>query len=236
LHRRAPPAEGGADGSAGSRLEGAALPVPSGRIGFRLNRYNLSAEEVGEMKIILGTFQDNGEELAEFLEPRVGAKPQVSGGEITVDDDSLKKSVKARHVKTYVKRFLWKKGERQNYRVLVEGKELRLIELEPSEAEKEERKQLEEKEKEREKEAQSKKKDEEEEEEAKPETEPAGEEAPAVAAVPAVEQEPEEEEEEEAAAPASKKKQAAPKDAKKRPRKGAEKEAPASSASSSPET
>ena len=77
----------------------------------------------------------------------MGAKPQVSGGELTVDDDSMKKTVKARHVKTYVKRFLWKKGERKNYRVLVEGKELRLIELEPSEAEEEERKK-EEKEKE----------------------------------------------------------------------------------------
>ena len=101
------------------------------------------------MKIILGTFKDNAAELAEFLEPRLGAKPEVSGGEISVGDDSIKKTVNTRHVKTYVKRFLWKKGERKNYRVLVEGKELRLIELEPSEAEKEEREKLEEKEKER---------------------------------------------------------------------------------------
>ena len=47
------------------------------------------------MKIILGTFKDNGEELAEFLGPRMGAKLQVSGGEITVDDDSIKKTVKS---------------------------------------------------------------------------------------------------------------------------------------------
>jgi hypothetical protein len=101
------------------------------------------------MKIILGTFKDEGAELAEFLEPRIGAKPEVSGGELTFEDDSIKKTLRARHVKTYVKRFLWKKGERRNYRVLVEGKELRLIELEPSEAEEEERKKEEEREKSR---------------------------------------------------------------------------------------
>ena len=78
-------------------------------------------------------------------------------------------------MKTYVKRFLWKKGERKNYRVLVEGKELRLQELEPSEAEEEERKEREEKEK-------SKKK-----EESKKEEEPAKEEAPKVEPEPAPE-------------------------------------------------
>ena len=113
------------------------------------------------MKIILGTFKDEGAELAEFLEPRIGAKPAVSGGELTFEDDSIKKSVRARHVKTYVKRFLWKKGERKNYRVLVEGKELRLIELEPSEAEEEERKKEEEREKSRKEEEPEKKEKEE---------------------------------------------------------------------------
>jgi len=100
------------------------------------------------MKIILGTFKDNGDELAEFLGPRLGAKLEVSGGELSVDDDSMKKTVNARDVKTYVKRFLWKKGERKNYRVLVQGKELRLIELEASEAEKEEEEEKEQKAKE----------------------------------------------------------------------------------------
>ncbi|MDA4114174.1 MAG: hypothetical protein OK474_09030 [Thaumarchaeota archaeon] len=110
------------------------------------------------MKIILGTFKDSGDELAEFLEPRLGAKLDVSGGELSVDDDSMKKTVNARHVKTYVKRFLWKKGERKNYRVLVEGKELRLIELEGTEAEEEEKKKEEARKEERaEKEAQEKK-------------------------------------------------------------------------------
>ena len=172
------------------------------------------------MKIILGTFKDNAEELAEFLEPRLGAKPDVSGGEISVGDDSMKKTVKTRHVKTYVKRFLWKKGERKNYRVLVEGKELRLIELEPSEAEKEEREKLEEKERAK-----------------KEEEEAAKEEAPAVKqeenAPKEVEEAPKEEAKPEV--PAAKKKEvkpAAPKETKKKARKpatkkGAEKAQPA---------
>ena len=164
------------------------------------------------MKIILGTFKDEGEELAEFLEPRVGAKPQVSGGELTVDDDSMKKTVKARHVKTYVKRFLWKKGERKNYRVLVEGKELRLIELEPSEAEEEERKKEEAR-----KEEQAEKKEEEPKAAEEPEKkveEPAAEETKVEAPV-----------EEE-------KKPAVPKEPRKKAKKSAEKAKPSASPSS----
>lgn len=89
------------------------------------------------MKIVLGTFKDNADELAEFLAPKVGTKPSVSGGELDFDDDDVKKTVKPRHVKTYVKRFLNRKGERSNYQILVEGKELRMIELEGREEEKE---------------------------------------------------------------------------------------------------
>ena len=85
------------------------------------------------MKIVLGTFKDNADELAEFLGPRVGAKPVVSGGELSFDDDEVKKTIKSRHVKTYVKRFLNRKGERHNYQILVEGNELRMIELEEEE-------------------------------------------------------------------------------------------------------
>ncbi len=174
------------------------------------------------MKIILGTFKDNADELAEFLEPRVGAKPQVSGAELTVEDDSLKKTVKVRHVKTYVKRFLWKKGERKNYRVLVQGKELRLIELEPSEAEEEERKKLEEKEKERAKKEESVKEEEpvvkQQEPETKKEEVPQPEEAkPEPAAL---------EEEEKPAAPKETRKRA-----KKSTKKSAEKAQPAASPS-----
>jgi hypothetical protein len=92
------------------------------------------------MKIILGTFKDNADELAEFLGPRVGDKPSVGGGEINFDDDKVKKTIKSKHVKTYIKRYLNRKGERANYQILVEGKELRMIEIEREEEEKEEKK------------------------------------------------------------------------------------------------
>ena len=87
------------------------------------------------MKIVLGTFKDNADELAEFLGPRLGAKAAVAGGELSFDDDEIKKTIRSRHVKTYVKRFLNRKGERHNYQVLVEGNELRMIELEREEEE-----------------------------------------------------------------------------------------------------
>ncbi|MDA4131938.1 MAG: hypothetical protein OK454_02255, partial [Thaumarchaeota archaeon] len=61
---------------------------------------------MGEMKIILGTFKDNADELAEFLAPRVGGKAEVGGGELNFDDAGVKKTIKSRHVKTYIKRFL----------------------------------------------------------------------------------------------------------------------------------
>ncbi len=170
------------------------------------------------MKFILGTFKDEGEELAEFLEPRLGAKPSVSGGELTFDDDSMKKTVRARHVKTYVKRFLWKKGERKNYRVLVEGKELRLIELEPSEAEEEERKKIEEREQAK-KEEPTKVEEPTREEPAVKEEEVPKEEAEA-------KPEPKAEEE---------KKPAAPKETKRKSKKSAEKAQPAASPSSEPD-
>ncbi len=85
------------------------------------------------MKILLGTLKDKGDDLAAFLEPRIGVKGDVSGGELDIEDKSLKKGIRSRHVKTYVKRFLSMEKVRDNYRVLVEGGELRLVELETDE-------------------------------------------------------------------------------------------------------
>jgi hypothetical protein len=90
------------------------------------------------MKVALGTFKDKGEELATFLEPRVGAKPSVSGDAIEIEDGSLRDGVRPRHVKTYIKRFLYMKGVRKNYRVFVQGKELTIQEIELGEKEEEE--------------------------------------------------------------------------------------------------
>ncbi|MDG6985723.1 MAG: hypothetical protein JRM73_03145 [Nitrososphaerota archaeon] len=92
------------------------------------------------MKIIVGTLKDKSEELATFLEPRIGTKPEVSGGSIEIDDKSVREGVKPRHVKTYIKRFLYMNGVRKNYRVFVAGKELTLQEIELGEEEEEEKK------------------------------------------------------------------------------------------------
>jgi hypothetical protein len=92
------------------------------------------------MKILLGTLKDKGDELAAFLEPRIGVKPEVGGGELDIEDSSIKKGVRSRHVKTYIKRFLSMEKVRDDYRVLVENGELRLVELEGEEEEEKEEK------------------------------------------------------------------------------------------------
>lgn len=97
------------------------------------------------MKVELGTLKDKAEELVAFLEPRVGTKPTVSGSAVEIDDDGIRKGVKPRHVKTYVKRFLFTNKLRKNYRVLVKGRELTVQELELSEKEEEEREKVKEK-------------------------------------------------------------------------------------------
>jgi hypothetical protein len=97
------------------------------------------------MKILLGTLKDKGDELVTFLEPRIGVKGEVSGGELDIEDSSLKKGIRPRQVKTYIKRFLSIQKVRDNYRVLVDGGELRLVELEGSAEEEEEEEKKEEK-------------------------------------------------------------------------------------------
>ena len=92
------------------------------------------------MKILLGTLKDKGDELASYLEPKIGVKGDVSGGAIEIEDKALKQGIRSRHVKTYVKRFLSVKKVREDYRVLVEAGELRLVELEGEEEEEEEKK------------------------------------------------------------------------------------------------
>jgi hypothetical protein len=90
------------------------------------------------LKVTLGTLKDKGEDLAAFLEPRVGTKPNLSGGEIDIEDDQVKEGVRPRHVKTYIKRFLYMNGVRKNYRVFVAGKELTIQEIELGEKAEEE--------------------------------------------------------------------------------------------------
>ena len=92
------------------------------------------------MKVALGTLKDKGDDLVAFLEPRVGTKPSLSGGEIEIEDEEVKEGVKPRHVKTYIKRFLYMNGVRKKYRVFVTGKELTIQEIELGEKEEEEKK------------------------------------------------------------------------------------------------
>ena len=90
------------------------------------------------MEIKLGTLKDKGDDLVAFLEPRVGTKPSLSGDTIEIEDGSLKAGVRPRHVKTYIKRFMFMKGVRKDYRVFVAGKELTIQELEKTEEEEKE--------------------------------------------------------------------------------------------------
>ncbi len=80
-----------------------------------------------------------GDELVAFLEPRVGVKPSLSGDAIEIEDGSVREGVKPRHVKTYIKRFLYMNGVRKKYRVFVAGKELTIQEIELGEEEEEEK-------------------------------------------------------------------------------------------------
>ena len=52
----------------------------------------------------------------------------------------MKKGIRSRHVKTYIKRFLSMEKVRDDYRVLVDSGELRLVELEGEEEEEEKEK------------------------------------------------------------------------------------------------
>jgi hypothetical protein len=92
------------------------------------------------LKVALGTLKDKGDELVAFLEPRVGTKPSLAGGEIEIEDKEVKEGVRPRHVKTYIKRFLYMNGVRKKYRVFVAGKELTIQEIELGEKEEEKEK------------------------------------------------------------------------------------------------
>jgi len=91
------------------------------------------------LKVTLGTLKDKGDDLVAFLEPRVGTKPSLSGGEIEIEDEAVKEGVRPRHVKTYIKRFLYMNGVRKKYRVFVAGKELTIQEIELGEKTEEEK-------------------------------------------------------------------------------------------------
>ena len=92
------------------------------------------------MKVALGTFKDKGDELASFLEPRVGTKPSLSGDSMEIEDGSLRAGVKPRQVMTYIMRVLYMNGVRKKFRIFVAGKELTIQEIEVGEEEDEKEK------------------------------------------------------------------------------------------------
>jgi len=97
------------------------------------------------LKVNLGTLKNKADELVTFLEPRVGTKPSLAGDSVEIDDGAVRKGVKPRQVKTYIKGFLYRNKLRKNYRVLVQGGELTVQELELGEKEEEEREKVKEK-------------------------------------------------------------------------------------------
>ena len=121
------------------------------------------------MKIALGTLKDKGEDLVKFLEPRVGTKPELSGDALEIDEESAKKGLKTKHVKTYIKRFLFTNGVRRNYRIFVQGKELTIQEIELGEEEEEKKEKVAEKIEKAEKEEEEERKEEAPPKEAEPE-------------------------------------------------------------------
>lgn len=72
------------------------------------------------------------EELADFLQKRIGENVKVDGSLIELGE---KNNLKARQVKTYIKRFLHNRGLRERFRVLVNKDEitLQMIETEKEE-------------------------------------------------------------------------------------------------------
>lgn len=81
------------------------------------------------MKITLGKLAERGDELAEFLGNRLKQKLAVESDTINISDEKVKPKL----VKTYIKRYLFIKGLRKDYRVLVNKDQLTIQKLEQEE-------------------------------------------------------------------------------------------------------
>lgn len=87
------------------------------------------------MKVIFGRLE-RPEELAEFLQRKIGAKAKVEGDAIEIGNENG--NVKAKLIKTYIKRYLYNKGIRKSFRIFVKKDILTLQMLEGEEQEEEE--------------------------------------------------------------------------------------------------
>jgi len=79
-------------------------------------------------KIDLGKLKEKSDDLAAFLEKKLFIKPSIKGNDIILNDEGAKDKLKKNFLKTYLKRYLHL-NDLRSYRILIEGNELRLVEL-----------------------------------------------------------------------------------------------------------
>lgn len=88
------------------------------------------------VQVVLGKLKDRGKDIAALLESKIGVSPVVEGDKITFEGGE--KPVRVRDVKTYLKRFLHREGLKRDFRLLVQGGVVNVVELERVEEEEEE--------------------------------------------------------------------------------------------------
>ena len=76
------------------------------------------------VKIMVAELKDKAKELAEFLTQKLGAKAELLGETIIVEESGERAG--SRIVKTYIKRFLHLQGIRTQYKLTLQKGEFRL--------------------------------------------------------------------------------------------------------------
>lgn len=82
------------------------------------------------LKINIGNLKEKNQDLITFLEEKLKIKSSKEGDKIIFEDEESK--LKKPLVKTYLKRFLHKNNFK-DYRVLVKGNEMKIVELKTEE-------------------------------------------------------------------------------------------------------
>lgn len=81
------------------------------------------------IRIRLGKLEKNREELMNFLRARLGDRVSLEDDVISIGDATPPAARNLRQIKTYVKRFLHKRGLKDRFRVLVAKGEMKVVEL-----------------------------------------------------------------------------------------------------------
>ncbi len=79
------------------------------------------------MKITLGKLEKSGEDLSAFLGEKLGLELTAEGGEIDIESET--NDFKNSQVKTYLKRFLYLRGFKGQYRASADQGSLKILEL-----------------------------------------------------------------------------------------------------------